>query len=166
MKGVSGTWWVSAPNAAQKISQGKANFSRRGMHSLSTLCAGYHDRMVVGCVPGIPPDRMLAVQGLTHACKFPHNRSGSHSREHTCGEEHRVECCSTLDGKHICILAALQGGARLLKWPAGCPNLRSGFVSRVLMLVGVQKRLFPHNLHFSVHDATRAGQRSHLRLHC
>ena len=99
----------------------------------------------------------------THAI-FPHNRSESHCREHTCREEHRVEGCSTLDGKHICILAALQGGARLLKWPAGCPNLRSGFVSRNLMLAGVQKRLFAHNLHFSMHAATRTGQRSHLRF--
>lgn len=127
-----------------------------------TVCsrtnADYHDGVTKGCVPGIPPHRMLAIRSLTHACNISHNRGGGHCRKHTCREEHRVECCSTLDGKYICILAAFQGGARLLKWPAGCPNLRSGFVSRDLMLLGVQKRFFAHNSHSSVHAATRAGQ--------
>ena len=164
--GMSGSWWVSAPNAAQKYLRGKqvptlAACTVCWGHVKSTMMERRKAASQAYLQTGCWPCRVLH----THAI-FPHNRSESHCREHTCREEHRVEGCSTLDGKHICILAALQGGARLLKWPAGCPNLRSGFVSRNLMLAGVQKRLFAHNLHFSMHAATRAGQRSHLRLHC
>lgn len=77
------SWWVQTscdryewklvgqrPKCSTEISQGKAGTNFSSMHSLLRTCAEYHDGTTKGCIPGLPPDRMLAMQGLTHTCNI------------------------------------------------------------------------------------------------
>ena len=60
-------------------------------------------------------------------------------KAHTCRQQHRIESCASIHGKHICILAALQGWTGLFEGPAGSSNLHAWAVRAQDAATGVQK---------------------------